>query len=62
MSAEEIASAFVNHFYTTLDTNVTGLAGLYQAQSSMTFEGNKFDGQEAIVQKYAVSILLMINN
>lgn len=52
MSAEEIAAAFVNHFYTTLNTNPAGLAGLYQPQSSMTFEGNKIEGADAIVQKY----------
>ena len=52
MSAEEVASAFVQHFYTTLNTNPAGLVGLYQPQSSMTFEGQKFDGPEAIVGKY----------
>ena len=55
MSADEIAGAFVNHFYTTLDTNAAALAGLYQPQSTMTFEGQKFDGPEAIIGKYAVS-------
>jgi len=29
MSAEDIAKAFVNHFYQTLDSNVDALAGLY---------------------------------
>lgn len=29
MSAEEIGAAFVQHFYTTLDSNPAGLAGLY---------------------------------
>ena len=56
MSAEEIAHAFVSHFYTTLDSNPTLLAGLYQPQSTMTFEGLKFDGPEKIVGKHAVSI------
>lgn len=55
MSMDEIASAFVSHFYTTLDSNAAALAGLYQPQSTMTFEGQKFDGPEAIVGKYAVS-------
>ena len=55
MSAEEIAIAFVGHFYTTLDSNPTALAGLYQPQSTMTFEGQKFDGPEKIVGKHAVS-------
>ena len=29
MSAEEVAAAFVNHYYTTFDTNPANLAGLY---------------------------------
>lgn len=56
MSVDEIASAFVSHFYTTLNTNAAALAGLYQPQSCMTFEGQKFDGPEAIVGKYTVSL------
>jgi hypothetical protein len=32
MSAEEVAKAFVQHFYQTFDTNVDGLAGLYVSQ------------------------------
>ena len=55
MSAEEIALAFVTHFYTTLNSNPPMLAGLYQPQSTMTFEGQKFEGSEKIVAKYAVS-------
>ena len=56
MSAEDIATAFVSHFYTTLDSNPPALAGIYQPQSTMTFEGQKFDGPEKIVGKHAVSI------
>ena len=29
MSAEEIANAFITHYYTTLNANPSGLAGLY---------------------------------
>lgn len=29
MSAEDVAKAFVQHYYTTLDQNPQGLAGLY---------------------------------
>ena len=52
MSAEEIATAFISHYYGTLNTAPASLAGLYQPQSSMTFEGTKFDGPEAIVGKW----------
>ena len=58
MSADDIALAFVNHYYTTLDSNVPGIAGLYQQQSVLTFEGQKFEGPEAIVGKYAVSSMV----
>jgi hypothetical protein len=34
MSAEEVAAAFVNHFYQTFQTNVEALAGLYVRFSS----------------------------
>jgi hypothetical protein len=29
MSAEEVAKAFVQHYYQTFDANVDGLAGLF---------------------------------
>ena len=82
MSAEEIATAFIQHYYTTLNANPSGLAGLYvsnlrvfyctcfvynyiylfilivkQPQSTLTLEGNKIQGAEAIVARYAVSYL-----
>jgi hypothetical protein len=34
MSAQEVADAFVNHYYTTFDTNPSALAGLYVSKSS----------------------------
>jgi oligosaccharyltransferase complex subunit gamma len=55
MSVEEVATAFINHFFSALDNNPASLAGLYQPQSSCTFEGQKLDGPEAIVGKYVVS-------
>ena len=55
MAHEEIANAFVQHFYTTLDTNPTGLSSLYQPQSTLTFEGTSVTGADAIVAKYQVS-------
>jgi hypothetical protein len=29
MSAEEVATAFIQHYYSTVDTNPSALAGLY---------------------------------
>uniref|UniRef100_A0A7S1ZBV8 Nuclear transport factor 2 n=1 Tax=Trieres chinensis TaxID=1514140 RepID=A0A7S1ZBV8_TRICV len=51
MSAEEVAKAFVQHFYTTFDASADGLASLYNAQSMLTFEGQQHQGSEAIVAK-----------
>eukprot|EP01038_Epipyxis_sp_PR26KG_P010404 gene10404-13974_t len=53
MSAEDIATAFITQYYAILDSNPAGLASLYQAQSSLTFEGTKIDGPDAIIAKYA---------
>ena len=55
MSAEEVAKAFTQHFYTTLDSAPANLAGLYQPQSTLTFEGQTSVGSDNIVQKYQVS-------
>lgn len=52
MSAEEVAKAFVSHFYTTLDSNPANLASLYQAGSTLSFEGEKLTGPNDIVGKY----------
>mmetsp|Transcript_8652 Transcript_8652/g.17855 ORF Transcript_8652/g.17855 Transcript_8652/m.17855 type:complete len:122 (+) Transcript_8652:26-391(+) len=52
MSAQEIAQAFVQHYYTTRDTNPTALASLYQDGSTLTFEGTMVQGGAAISQKF----------
>jgi hypothetical protein len=36
MSAEEVAKAFVQHFYTAFDSSVDGLAGLYVSFREMS--------------------------
>mmetsp|Transcript_9206 Transcript_9206/g.19325 ORF Transcript_9206/g.19325 Transcript_9206/m.19325 type:complete len:124 (-) Transcript_9206:465-836(-) len=51
MSAEEVAKAFTGHYYVTFDSNVDGLAGLFNEKSMMTFEGNQIMGSPAIMQK-----------
>lgn len=43
--------AFLDYFYGLFSTNRAGLASLYQESSLLTFEGNKFQGQQAIIQK-----------
>eukprot|EP00558_Chaetoceros_sp_UNC1202_P008325 CAMPEP_0197232790 /NCGR_PEP_ID=MMETSP1429-20130617/1031_1 /TAXON_ID=49237 /ORGANISM="Chaetoceros sp., Strain UNC1202" /LENGTH=121 /DNA_ID=CAMNT_0042690921 /DNA_START=115 /DNA_END=480 /DNA_ORIENTATION=- len=51
MSADEVAQAFVSHFYQTFDSNVEGLAGLYSPQSMLTFEGNQVASADQIMAK-----------
>jgi len=51
MDSDGVAKAFVDHYYTTFDTNRTALVGLYQEGSMLTFEGDKFMGAAAITQK-----------
>jgi hypothetical protein len=47
---DAVAKAFTDHYYNVFATNRPALASLYQDQSMMTFEGEKFAGG-AITQK-----------
>ncbi|GBG62091.1 hypothetical protein CBR_g28567 [Chara braunii] len=51
MTGEELAKAFVDHYYKTFDANRALLANLYQDHSMLTFEGNQFRGAQAIHEK-----------
>ncbi|PNH01021.1 Nuclear transport factor 2 [Tetrabaena socialis] len=48
---EAVGRAFLDYFYGLFSTNRAGLASLYQESSLLTFEGNKIQGQQAIIQK-----------
>ncbi|KAI3428575.1 hypothetical protein D9Q98_007397 [Chlorella vulgaris] len=48
---EAVAKAFTDHYYNTFDTARANLASLYQEQSMLTFEGQKFQGMQAILSK-----------
>uniref|UniRef100_A0A803MHE9 NTF2 domain-containing protein n=1 Tax=Chenopodium quinoa TaxID=63459 RepID=A0A803MHE9_CHEQI len=48
---DQVARAFVEHYYTTFDTNRAALSSLYQEISMLTFEGQKFQGAQNIVGK-----------
>ncbi|GMH64300.1 hypothetical protein TL16_g04063, partial [Triparma laevis f. inornata] len=52
MSAQDVAQAFVQHYYTTRDSNPAALASLYQPGSNLTFEGNMVTGGDAIAAKF----------
>ncbi|KAI3922722.1 hypothetical protein MKW98_006853 [Papaver atlanticum] len=51
MDPEALSKAFVEHYYSTFDTNRGGLGGLYQETSMLSFEGEKIQGGTAIVNK-----------
>jgi hypothetical protein len=42
------AQAFTDHYYATFDSNRQALVGLYQEQSFLTFEGQKFAGPSQV--------------
>ncbi|KAL7110057.1 hypothetical protein ACP275_05G001300 [Erythranthe tilingii] len=51
MDPEAVSKAFVEHYYSTFDTNRGGLGSLYQESSMLTFEGQKFQGSQSITGK-----------
>eukprot|EP00567_Pseudictyota_dubia_P018005 CAMPEP_0197436062 /NCGR_PEP_ID=MMETSP1175-20131217/3532_1 /TAXON_ID=1003142 /ORGANISM="Triceratium dubium, Strain CCMP147" /LENGTH=121 /DNA_ID=CAMNT_0042965245 /DNA_START=84 /DNA_END=449 /DNA_ORIENTATION=- len=51
MSAEDVAKAFTQHFYNMFDTNIEGLAGLFNETSMLTFEGQQHQGAVNIMTK-----------
>ncbi|KAK1436627.1 hypothetical protein QVD17_02409 [Tagetes erecta] len=51
MDPDTVAKAFVDHYYSTFDTNRATLATLYQDTSMLTFEGQKILGSANIVAK-----------
>ncbi|CAN1152563.1 Nuclear transport factor 2A [Linum perenne] len=51
MDPDAVAKAFVDHYYSTFDSNRAGLANLYQDGSMLTFEGQKIQGSQNIVAK-----------
>ncbi|XP_058227223.1 nuclear transport factor 2B-like [Rhododendron vialii] len=53
MDPNALSKAFVDHYYSTFDTNRPGLANLYQDASMLTFEGQQFQGAQNIAAKLA---------
>jgi hypothetical protein len=46
-----IAKQFTDYYYTTFDSNRTGLQGLYRDSSMMTWEGSQLQGAGNIAEK-----------
>ncbi|XP_024017621.1 nuclear transport factor 2B [Morus notabilis] len=51
MDPDAVAKAFVEHYYSTFDSNRANLGTLYQNESMLTFEGQKIQGSQNIVAK-----------
>ncbi|KAL0327382.1 UNVERIFIED_CONTAM: Nuclear transport factor 2B [Sesamum angustifolium] len=51
MDPDAVAKVFVDHYYSTFDTNRAGLANLYQDSSMLSFEGQKIQGSQTITAK-----------
>ncbi|KAF6161487.1 hypothetical protein GIB67_009366 [Kingdonia uniflora] len=49
MDPDALAKAFVEHYYSTFDSNRANLGSLYQEPSMLTFEGLKIQGAQRIV-------------
>ncbi|KAL2332650.1 hypothetical protein Fmac_013863 [Flemingia macrophylla] len=48
---DALAKAFVEHYYSTFDTNRNNLLNLYEEGSMLSFEGEKIQGSHNIVAK-----------
>ncbi|CAD6891802.1 unnamed protein product [Tilletia controversa] len=53
MNMDTIATEFTNFYYQTFDSNRSQLGSLYRPNSMLTFEGQPFQGNDAIVEKLA---------
>ncbi|CAN6222768.1 unnamed protein product [Urochloa humidicola] len=51
MDLDGVAKAFVDHYYTTFNTNRPALMGLFREGSMLSFGGEKFIGAAAIIAK-----------
>ncbi|XP_057801231.1 nuclear transport factor 2B-like [Salvia miltiorrhiza] len=51
MDLEAVSKAFMEHYYSTFDSNRAALANLYQDTSMLTFESQKFQGTQNITAK-----------
>lgn len=51
MSHDQIAQAFVPHYYNIFDSNRSQLETLYRPESMLTWEGQPFQGVGPIIEK-----------
>ncbi|KAI8909633.1 hypothetical protein EDD86DRAFT_205912 [Gorgonomyces haynaldii] len=51
MAANDVSKAFVDFYYNTFDRNRSDLSPLYKDHSTLSFEGQHFQGTQAIIEK-----------
>ncbi|KAG0228152.1 Nuclear transport factor 2 [Actinomortierella wolfii] len=51
MDPTAVATQFLQFYYDTFDSNRAGLASLYRPTSTLTFEGQQFQGDAGILEK-----------
>jgi hypothetical protein len=59
MDLDSVAKVFVNHYYTTFNTNRVALVGYTGGGSMLTFEGDKYIGATAIIGKLTSLLFVM---
>lgn len=62
MDWKAVGRQFAEFYYATFASNRPGLLNLYQADSLMTYEGQEFAGQQAILEKLMVIISQLSQN
>ncbi|CAN2389538.1 protein localization to nuclear pore [Pristimantis euphronides] len=51
---EQIGCSFVQHYYQAFDNDRTQLKAIYTDSSCLTWEGQQFQGKEAIIEKLSM--------
>ncbi|KAG0544384.1 LOW QUALITY PROTEIN: hypothetical protein BDA96_02G270600 [Sorghum bicolor] len=59
MDLDSVAKVFVNHYYTTFNTNRVALAIRGGGAPMLTFEGDKYIGATAIIGKLTSLLFVM---
>jgi len=55
MAFEQVGKDFVKHYYSQFDSNQRqNLGALYQNESMLTFENDRYQGRDNIVKKLTV--------
>ncbi|KAH8647820.1 hypothetical protein BX600DRAFT_518233 [Xylariales sp. PMI_506] len=62
LGLDGFAGQFINGYYTGISSDVQGLSAVYGSESVMTFESQKFEGAQSILQKLTTLTFKMSNH